>query len=89
MALLLCDLDDTLVDRGRAFALWADDFVSGYGLTPEDRAWLTLLDDGGANPREQFWGSIKAQVGLPYGPRESASPTSGSSRSPRPGLARS
>lgn len=64
MPLLLFDLDDTLVDRGRVFDLWADDFANSYGLTPEERGWLTLLDDGGTTPREQFWALVKARVGL-------------------------
>lgn len=64
MPLLLCDLDDTLVDRGRVFDLWAADFANAHGLTPSECSWLTLLDDGGATSREQFWGSLKARVGL-------------------------
>lgn len=64
MALLLCDLDDTLVDRGRIFDLWANDFVQAHGLTPEDRTWLTALDNGGLTPREQFWDLIKSRIGL-------------------------
>jgi FMN phosphatase YigB (HAD superfamily) len=64
MRLLACDLDDTLVDRGRIFDLWSDDFVKAHGLSPWTRTWLTRLDDGGITPREQFWGAIKARVGL-------------------------
>jgi FMN phosphatase YigB (HAD superfamily) len=64
MALLLCDLDDTLVDRGRVFSLWADDFVRTHGLASEDRSWLTGLDNGGITNREDFWDSIKHRVGL-------------------------
>ena len=64
MALLLCDLDDTLVDRERVFGLWANDFVQEHGLTSEDRSWLSVLDDGGMTTREQFWESIKRRVGL-------------------------
>jgi HAD superfamily hydrolase (TIGR01549 family) len=64
MALLLCDLDDTLVDRGRVFGLWADDFVRAHGLTSEDRSWLTGIDNGGITTREDFWDSIKRRVGL-------------------------
>jgi HAD superfamily hydrolase (TIGR01549 family) len=64
MALLLCDLDDTLVDRGRVFGLWADEFVQAHGLPSEDRTWLTDLDNGGITTREHFWHSIKGRVGL-------------------------
>jgi hypothetical protein len=59
MRLLVCDLDDTLVDRGRIFDLWADDFIKAHGLTPEARSWLTLLDDGGITPRDQFCGAVR------------------------------
>ena len=64
MALLLCDLDDTLVDRGRVFGLWANDFAQAHGLTSEDRSWLTVLDNEGMTTREHFWDSIKRRVGL-------------------------
>jgi FMN phosphatase YigB (HAD superfamily) len=64
MALLLCDLDDTLVDRGRVFGLWANDFVQAHGLTSEDRSWLTVLDNGGMTTREHFWDSIRRRIGL-------------------------
>jgi FMN phosphatase YigB (HAD superfamily) len=64
MTLLLCDLDDTLVDRGRVFDLWADDFVQAHGLTSADRTWLTGLDNGGITTREVFWDCVKSRVGL-------------------------
>jgi putative hydrolase of the HAD superfamily len=64
MPLLLCDLDDTLVDRGRIFDLWADEFVRAHGLTPSDRGWLSELDDSGMTERVTFWASIKTRVGL-------------------------
>ena len=51
MALLLCDLDDTLVDRGRIFGQWVADFTRPYGLSEDDLAWIDALDGGGIEPR--------------------------------------
>lgn len=65
MALLLCDLDDTLVDRGRVFELWAPDFVHAHRLADEDLAWLTVLDDGGTTTREEFCAHVKQRFALP------------------------
>jgi len=65
VTLLLCDLDDTLVDRGRVFGLWAADFVQAHGLTAEDLRWVTVLDDGGITTRERFWSRIRLRFSLP------------------------
>lgn len=64
MPLLLCDLDDTLVDRGRIFQGWAAEFGEVHSLSPEDIAWITGLDNGGYTPREQFWAGIRRGLGL-------------------------
>jgi FMN phosphatase YigB (HAD superfamily) len=64
MPLLLCDLDDTLVDRSRIFDLWADEFIRAHGLTPQDRAWLNELDGSGMTERVDFWTGVKTRVGL-------------------------
>jgi len=65
VTLLLCDLDDTLVDRGRVFGLWAADFVQAHGLTAEDLRWVTVLDDCGITTREHFWSRIRLRFSLP------------------------
>lgn len=62
---MLCDLDDTLVDRARIFDQWADEFVQEHGLTAVDRSWLTDLDAGGLTGRGEFWRHIKQRMGLP------------------------
>ena len=63
MPLLLCDLDDTLVDRGRIFDTWAAEFAQVHGLNG-DMAWLAALDGGGITPREDFWAAVKGRLGL-------------------------
>ena len=62
--LLLCDLDDTLVDRGRIFDTWSTGFAVRNGLN-EDLAWLADLDGGGLTPREDFWAAVKVASALP------------------------
>ena len=47
MTLLLLDLDDTLVDRGRIFGQWLADFTRPLDVSDEDLAWITALDGGG------------------------------------------
>jgi len=64
MALLLCDLDDTLVDRSRIFDQWVGQFVQEHGLTALERTWLTDLDAGGLTARGEFWSHIKQRMGL-------------------------
>jgi hypothetical protein len=61
--LLLCDLDDTLVDRGRIFDTWAAEFAQMHGLNG-DLAWLAALDGGGITPREDFWAAVKGRLRL-------------------------
>jgi len=52
VALLLCDLDDTLVDRGRIFGQWVADFTRQHGVPEHDLAWIDALDGGGIEPRD-------------------------------------
>lgn len=46
MPLLLCDLDDTILDRAGAFALWAETFVGMWELQGDAHAWLVEQDKG-------------------------------------------
>jgi putative hydrolase of the HAD superfamily len=62
-ALLLCDLDDTLVDRGRVFDSWSAEFAQLHGVDG-DLTWLVELDDSGMTPREEFWATVKGRLGL-------------------------
>ena len=55
MPLLLCDLDNTLIDRDSAFRAWATTFATRHGLPADETvASLTELDDDGYAPRETF-----------------------------------
>ena len=65
MALLLCDLDDTLVDRGRIFGQWVADFTRPYGVSDQDLAWIDALDDGGLTPRADFFAGLVQRLRLP------------------------
>ncbi|MEJ7629584.1 MAG: hypothetical protein WKF54_08335 [Nocardioidaceae bacterium] len=51
------DLDDTLVDRQRAFAAWLDEFAARWHLHAEARRTLAAADHGGLAPRESLLGS--------------------------------
>jgi putative hydrolase of the HAD superfamily len=45
--LLLLDLDNTLLDRARAFRTWGDLFLARIAAPPEDIAWLLDVDADG------------------------------------------
>lgn len=63
--LLLCDLDDTLVDRTKAYKRWAENFARGHSLPSEDTvAWLIGLDDRGYRPRTELVASIAEHFGV-------------------------
>lgn len=64
MPLLLCDLDDTLVDRARVFAEWADEFSQCHHLDADGRRWLVAIDQRGSAPREKFWTAMKERFHL-------------------------
>ena len=64
MALLLCDLDDTLVDRGRIFGQWVADFTRPRGVSEHDLAWIDALDGGGMTPREDFFAALVQRLRL-------------------------
>lgn len=64
MPLLLCDLDDTLVDRQSTFRQWAVDLARDQG---EDQAfveWLVAQDKRGYRPRAEFLGAVKERLEL-------------------------
>ena len=50
MPLLLCDLDNTLLDREAAFRSWACEFLERIGA-PDDIDWLLDLDADGLTDR--------------------------------------
>jgi putative hydrolase of the HAD superfamily len=64
VALLLCDLDDTVLSRRDAFCAWAAAYLLERALPPEDLGWLVAADDDGYRPRPEFFASIVARYGL-------------------------
>lgn len=63
--LLLCDLDDTLLDRAGAFRAWAEGFVDGWGIPRTELAWLLEHDDDGYRDRPDFFASVRDRFDLP------------------------
>lgn len=64
---LLLDLDDTLFDRGAAFAAWADALARaqlGRSLAPDELAAVQALDGRGHAPRAAFAEAVRARLGL-------------------------
>ncbi|MFB2556522.1 HAD family hydrolase [Herbiconiux liangxiaofengii] len=51
---IFLDLDNTLVDRDAAFALWAERAMPAWGGRADDVAWLIHADDGGYAARSQL-----------------------------------
>jgi putative hydrolase of the HAD superfamily len=49
--LLLLDLDNTLLDRARAFEVWAGDFLDKIGAPRDDLDWLLSVDADGLTNR--------------------------------------
>ena len=58
MPLLMCDLDDTLVERPPLFRAWAEEFLDEQGFDAELLEWLVEVDRGGHLPRAQFLAEI-------------------------------
>jgi FMN phosphatase YigB (HAD superfamily) len=64
MPLLLCDLDDTLLDRRSIFSEWAADYATVRGLGEMFVSWLIEQDGEGYPPREELWAAVKERLGL-------------------------
>ncbi|MFG2847399.1 HAD family hydrolase [Kitasatospora sp. NPDC048296] len=64
MALLLFDLDNTLLPRDAAFRAWAQDFLSEHHLPPGDLDWFVTLDGGGYVPRSTVLSAVRRRYGL-------------------------
>jgi putative hydrolase of the HAD superfamily len=65
LALLLCDLDDTVLDRAGAFARWAVRFLASRRLDARHRAWLLEIDEDGYRPRSEFFSLVRCEFALP------------------------
>ncbi|KUN96947.1 HAD family hydrolase [Streptomyces caeruleatus] len=63
MALLLLDLDNTLVDRDAAFRDAAADFLAEHGLPASDLGWVTATDAGGYTPRPELAAAMTGRYG--------------------------
>ena len=64
MPLLMCDLDDTLVERPPLFRAWTESFLAERGADPELVDWIVELDHGGHRPRgDEFLPKLAARVG--------------------------
>lgn len=58
MALLLCDLDDTLADRQSIFDAWAESFLVEVGCDASEASWLIEVDACGYTPRDEFFARV-------------------------------
>lgn len=64
MPLLMCDLDNTLVDRAAIFREWARDLVGEHGGDDRDLQQLVEIDGDGFTPREVVATAIKTRFEL-------------------------
>jgi HAD superfamily hydrolase (TIGR01549 family) len=62
---VLFDLDNTLIDRDRAFHQWAREFLATRNLDPGELSWLMSVDADGKASRPVFFAALKARYGLP------------------------
>jgi hypothetical protein len=62
--LALFDLDNTLLDREKAFALWTKWFVEAHGLREDALPTIERLDADGYDPREQFFAELRKEQGI-------------------------
>jgi HAD superfamily hydrolase (TIGR01509 family) len=63
MTLLMCDLDDTLVERPPLFRGWAEEFAEAHGQPPELVEWLVEQDHGGHRSRHEFLTAVAERTG--------------------------
>jgi putative hydrolase of the HAD superfamily len=65
--LALFDLDNTLLDRESAFAIWAKGFIESNGLSPETSSAIEKADEDGFKPRDLFFAQLKEELGISMG----------------------
>ena len=63
MPLLMCDLDDTLVERPPLFRAWAEEFVRAQGGPVDLVEWLVEQDRGGHRSRHEFLAAVAERTG--------------------------
>jgi FMN phosphatase YigB (HAD superfamily) len=66
-SLALFDLDNTLLDRERAFSLWTSGFVASNGLDQEAFAVIDRADADGMASREGFFAGLRRELGITTG----------------------
>ncbi|WP_326563587.1 HAD family hydrolase [Micromonospora peucetia] len=64
MALLLLDLDNTLLDRAGPFRAWGERFLAGIGAPPADIDWLLSIDADGLTDRWDVADAVRDRYGL-------------------------
>jgi FMN phosphatase YigB (HAD superfamily) len=61
---MLCDLDNTMVDRAGAFAGWALDFAASYGQDESFARWLIELDADGHRSRPEMFAAVEERLAI-------------------------
>ena len=62
--LALFDLDNTLLDREKAFALWTGHFLETHALEESFIPTIERADDDGYSPREHFFSALRRELGI-------------------------
>ncbi len=63
--LLLCDLDNTLIDRTAGFRIWATRFLAGHGIEGDGELdWLVAEDRDGLRDRLELFEAFRARHGM-------------------------
>ena len=62
--LALFDLDNTLLDRDAAFAVWAQHFIDSNRLSPEAWPVIERADEDGMRPRELFFAQLRKELSI-------------------------
>jgi|SRR5665213_574364 len=63
-SLALFDLDNTLLNREAAFALWARSFIQENDLSNDDWQIIEKLDADGFTPRELVFHEVRETLGI-------------------------
>ncbi len=65
VTLLLCDLDDSLVDRAGAFCVWANTmFGEANGQGREFTEWLIAMENNDRRPRSVLFNKVRERLSL-------------------------
>jgi HAD superfamily hydrolase (TIGR01549 family) len=62
--LALFDLDNTLLDREKAFALWTGHFLETHGLAENFIPTIERADADGYNSRDRFFSELRRELGI-------------------------